>query len=342
MFDFKRTVSFFAAMAVLSSLCGCMSLDGPLPGSEGSSSETSADYNSETPFSVVTTDTGVWTENTSAGPQIPQTEPPLTEPVTTTEPAISAEPPTAVSDVIVELGTVSTEARDYSSLDSESHGYGQGVHFDDLNRPRGAVEFNSGYSEYNATAINMTEEKVINLTFDQGYENGFTGKILDTLKEKGVKATFFVVGDYAEREPELVRRMIDEGHTVGSHSVNHYSMPELSEEEAVSEIMDLHRYVLENFGIQMNLFRPPKGEYSERSLAITSDLGYKTVLWSFAYADWDTDDQPDPDTALQKLIDRAHPGAIYLLHSVSETNAMILGDFIDAMLAEGYTFGCSF
>lgn len=342
MFDFKRTVSFFAAMAVLSSLCGCMSLDGPQPGSEGSSSETSADYNSQTPFSAVTTDTGVLTENTSAEPQIPQTEPPLTEPAAPTEPAISAEPPTAVSDVIVELGTVSTEARDYSSLDAESHGYGQGVHFDDLNRPRGAVEFNSGYSEYNATAINMTEEKVINLTFDQGYENGFTGKILDTLKEKGVKATFFVVGDYAEREPELVRRMIDEGHTVGSHSVNHYSMPELSEEEAVSEIMDLHRYVLENFGIQMNLFRPPKGEYSERSLAITSDLGYKTVLWSFAYADWDTDDQPDPETALQKLIDRAHPGAIYLLHSVSETNATILGDFIDAMLAEGYTFGCSF
>ena len=151
-----------------------------------------------------------------------------------------------------------------------------------------------------------------------------------------------MVGDYVNREPELVRRMIDEGHTVGSHSVHHYSMPELSVEECESEIMDLHREVLEKFGIQMNLFRPPKGEYSEKSLAVTGDLGYKTVLWSFAYADWDTKNQPDPAASLEKLKERAHPGAIYLLHSVSETNASILGDFIDAMLAEGYTFSTEF
>lgn len=102
--------------------------------------------------------------------------------------------------------------------------------------------------------------------------------------------------------------------------------------------MELHEYMLTNFGVCMNLFRPPKGEYSEQSLAITGDLGYTTVLWSFAYADWDTDNQPDPEESLNKLIERAHPGAIYLLHSVSETNSIILGDFIDAMLAQGYTF----
>lgn len=227
---------------------------------------------------------------------------------------------------------------DYSTLNRDRNGYGQGTHFDDFNRPKGALRFNEECSKYNAKAINDTEEKVISLTFDQGYENGYTSMILDTLKEKGVKATFFVVGDYAERQPELVKRMIDEGHTVGSHSWHHYSMPDLSVEEATKEIMDLHEYMLTNFGIQMNKFRPPKGEYSELSLAVTGDLGYTTVLWSFAYADWDPDKQPDHAASLQKLIDRAHPGAIYLLHSVSETNAAILGDFIDEMVAQGYSF----
>lgn len=241
-----------------------------------------------------------------------------------------------ISDAIEPLATKGEW--DYSSLDTARNGYGQGTHFDDLNRPRGALRFNEECSKYRAKALNDTEEKVITLTFDQGYENGYTSKILDTLKEKGVKATFFVVYDYAKRQPELVQRMIDEGHTVGSHSWHHYSMPDLSVEDATKEIMDLHDYMVENFGVCMNKFRPPKGEYSDLSLAITSDLGYETVLWSFAYADWDPDKQPEPSASLQKLIDRAHPGAIYLLHSVSATNAEILGDFIDAMTELGYTF----
>ncbi len=242
----------------------------------------------------------------------------------------------------VSLTSNAAAKRDYSALDTECHGYGQGVRFDELNRPMGAVEFNNGCSAYNALAIKNTEEKTINLTFDQGYENGFTSKILDTLKEKGVKATFFVVGDYVKRQPELVKRMIDEGHTVGSHSMSHYSMPTLSEEECAEEISSLHELVSEKFGIEMTLFRPPKGEYSEKSLAVTADMGYKTVLWSFAYADWDVNNQPEPSAALEKLCERAHPGAIYLLHSVSETNAEILGDFIDRMTASGYSFSTEF
>lgn len=249
------------------------------------------------------------------------------------------EEPTVSSDVEDVIEPISSNLRyDYSNLSTESNGYGQGVNFDDLNRPMGALDFNEEYREYNAEAIQDTEEKTIMLTFDQGYENGYTAAILDTLAEKGVKATFFVVYDYAVRNPELVQRMIDEGHTVGSHSWHHYSMPELNVEEMTEEIMYLHDYMIENFGLQMTLFQPPKGEYSELSLAVTGDLGYTTVLWSFAYADWDVDNQPDPEESLQKLIDRAHPGAIYLLHSVSATNAEILGDFIDAMLADGYTF----
>lgn len=258
---------------------------------------------------------------------------------TTSAPEVSDVPESSVSDIsdaVEELVTLGDW--DYSTLSNEGDGWGQGTRFDDLNRPKSAVRFNESYSIYNAKAIDITEDKVITLTFDQGYENGFTSVILDTLRDKGVKATFFLTGDYAEREPELVKRMIDEGHTIGSHSVNHYSMPEISIEEMQKEIMDLHNYVLENFGVCMNLFRPPKGEYSELSLAVTADCGYKSVLWSFAYADWDTDNQPDPTASLEKLVERLHPGAIYLLHSVSETNATILGDFIDRALAQGYIF----
>lgn len=337
-----RIISVSTAAIMALSLCGCMSIDdGYYESGDYGEITTVPETNSPEP-SVSTMpqiDDDVPSDEIMTLPET-ATETPVPS---DTEPEAEAEPSESVSDVsdMIEPLT-STVQRDYSALDTECHGYGQGVRFDDQNRPKGAVEFNDGYSKYNAVAINDTAEKVICLTFDQGYENGFTPIILDTLKEKGVKAIFFVVGDYAERQPELVKRMIDEGHIVGSHSVNHYSMPELSVEEVTNEIMGLHAYILEHFGVQMTLFRPPKGEYSEQSLAVTGDLGYKTVLWSFAYADWDTQNQPDCQSALQKLIERAHPGAIYLLHSVSETNATILGDFIDAMIAEGYTFSTEF
>lgn len=328
------------AAALVLSLCGCMSIDDArYENNGGIGAETLPSGGDNSLPTVSTTPNGEVT--------LPSDIAPFTEPETRFDGDMFHDPEddhessvSDISDVIEPLSNITQ--RDYSALDTALNGYGQGVRFDDLNRPMGAVEFNNGYSVYNATAINDTEEKVICLTFDQGYENGFTSMILDTLKEKGVKATFFVVGDYAKRESELVKRMIDEGHTVGSHSVNHYSMPEISVEKMTEEIMGLHTYMIEHFGIAMTLFRPPKGEYSEQSLAVTGDLGYKTVLWSFAYADWDTHNQPDRDAALSKLIERAHPGAIYLLHSVSETNANILGDFIDAMIAQGYTFSCVF
>lgn len=225
------------------------------------------------------------------------------------------------------------------SLDRTKNGYGQGVQVDEQNRTLGALDFNEKYSKYDAFAISeRTDEKFITLTFDQGYENGYTSVILDTLKEKNIKAIFFVLQDYAEKNPELVKRMIDEGHIVGNHSVSHYSMPTLSGEECRQEIMGLHDYMLENFNYEMTLFRPPMGEYSEYSLAQTQAVGYKTVLWSYAYADWDVTAQPDYETAYQKLVTAVHPGAIYLLHSVSKTNAEVLPAFIDKMISMGYEF----
>ncbi len=333
---------------ILALMTACILLLGLATGCAEISDGYYSDGTQATTTEATTESTEPTTEATT--PEVTTSEVTTTEEVTNDEVITSDEVTTAPEESEPEESTSSSDIEDvieplasgsvwdYATLATERNGYGQGVHFDDLNRPRGALDFNEEYSKYNAEAIQDTEEKTIMLTFDQGYENGYTAAILDTLAEKGVKATFFVVYDYAVRNPELVTRMIDEGHTVGSHSWHHYSMPELTVEEMTEEIMYLHDYMIENFGIQMTLFRPPKGEYSELSLAVTGDLGYKTVLWSFAYADWDTDNQPDPEESLQKLIDRAHPGAIYLLHSVSETNAEILGDFIDEMLAEGYTF----
>ena len=223
------------------------------------------------------------------------------------------------------------------ALSTEKHGYGQGVQLDDKNRPTGALDFNANYGEYGATALREDKKNIL-LTFDQGYENGYTAQILDTLKEKKVKAVFFLLQDYAERNPELVQRMIDEGHIVGNHSVSHYSMPDLSVEECRQEIEGLQEYMKQNFGVTMKLFRPPMGEFSEQSLSVTKDCGLSTMLWSFAYADWDVNAQPDPAQAKEKLIGAAHEGAIYLLHSVSQTNAEVLGEVIDGIRAEGFEF----
>lgn len=223
------------------------------------------------------------------------------------------------------------------TLSTEKHGYGQGVQLDADNRPLGALEFNDRYKKYSAVAINEDDKK-ITLTFDQGYENGYTSKILDTLKEKKVHAVFFLLQDYAEKNPDLVQRMIDEGHTIGNHSVTHRSMPELSAEECEQEVRGLQQYIKENFNYLPTLFRPPMGEYSEQSLAVTENCGCSTMLWSYAYADWDVDNQPDPEGAKEKLISAAHEGAIYLLHSVSSTNAEILGDVIDGIRESGFEF----
>ena len=223
------------------------------------------------------------------------------------------------------------------ALSHEKQGYGQGVNVDDKNRPTGALDFNAKYSKYDALAINESDKR-IELTFDQGYENGYTEKILDTLKEKNVRATFFLVGDYAQKNPDLVKRMIEDGHKIGSHTQSHPSMPDLTEDEIQSEISELHDYVKKHFGYEMNELRPPMGEYSEFSLDVTKKAGYTTKLWSFAYKDWLTDAQPDPEYAKEKLIGGAHDGAIYLLHSVSKTNADILGDVIDGIREKGFEF----
>lgn len=247
---------------------------------------------------------------------------------------------TEKSPLFKEVESVPTDA-DIQTMSSESKGWGQGVQTDDLNRPAGCLQYQEKYGDHSVRFImDDSEEKAIYLTFDEGYENGYTGKILDTLKEKNVKAVFFITMDYAKKEPELVKRMIDEGHVVGNHSVTHPAkgLPSESLAEQENEIMELHNYVKENFGYEMYLFRCPAGIFSEQTLGIFDKCGYTGVFWSFAFHDWDPENQMEHNTALQQTIDSLHPGAIYLLHAVSSTNTAILGEFIDAAQAQGYTF----
>ena len=222
------------------------------------------------------------------------------------------------------------------AADSTKIGYGQGTATDEKNRPVDAVQFNSRYGDLDAFALSEDEKRII-ITFDQGYENGYTAKILDTLKEKDVQAIFFLTGPYAKTESALVQRMIDEGHVLGNHGMTHASLPTLSDENAKEEIMSLHNYVMNNYGYQMQYFRCPCGEYSEKSLETAQQCGYKTLFWSSAYVDWKTDQQPSPQEGLRKLTEAAHGGEILLLHSVSSTNAEILGELIDSFRAMGYT-----
>lgn len=198
---------------------------------------------------------------------------------------------------------------DISALDNTLQGWGQGVQFDSLNRPQGAVTAQGKYGKYSADFIRTDESdaKRIYLTFDEGYENGYTSQILDVLKEKNCPAVFFVTMPYVKQQPELIRRMIDEGHIVGNHSVTHPSggLPSQSREQQERELLDLHDYVKENFGYEMSLFRYPAGKFSEQSLAIVQSVGYTSVFWSFAYKDWDPDNQPEETAALAKLKERA-------------------------------------
>ena len=194
---------------------------------------------------------------------------------------------------------------------------------------------------YDAAYIGDSTRKVLYLTFDAGYENGCTEKILDVLKDQQVPAGFFLVGNYLETNADLVRRMVEEGHIVGNHTMHHYDMSRLTGKDAFSaELQDLEVLYREVTGREMpKFYRPPQGIYSEENLRMAKELGYKTVFWSLAYVDWNNDAQPTREDAFRKLLPRTHPGAVVLLHSTSRTNAAILEELIEKWREEGYTFG---
>ncbi len=190
--------------------------------------------------------------------------------------------------------------------------------------------------ENEGICLGNKDEKVIYLTFDQGYEAGYTDKLLDVLKQNEVKATFFITAHYLNTASEIVERMINEGHIVGNHTVNHKSMPEITDAEIKEEVMKLHQVVHEKFGYEMKYLRPPKGEFSERTIAMVNNLGYQHVMWSFAYVDWEEKNQPDIEKAKKTIMDNLHNGEIMLLHGNSKTNCEILDTIIKDIKSQGY------
>lgn len=195
--------------------------------------------------------------------------------------------------------------------------------------------------DYGGVYLGDTSRPVVYLTFDEGYENGYTSKILDALKEQDVKAMFFVTLPYVSANPDLIKRMADEGHLVCNHTNHHLSMPTLTGDETKfnDELLTVAAEYKKITGKDMPpFFRPPMGHYSQKSLDMTKSLGYQTVFWSFAYCDWKPEAQPDPGKAKALMLEGLHNGAIYLLHAVSKTNAQVLGEFIKEARGMGYTF----
>ena len=195
--------------------------------------------------------------------------------------------------------------------------------------------------KYPCIWLDKSGSKKVYLTFDAGYENGNVEKILDVLKAKNVKGAFFILLNLIESNPDLVKRMSDEGHLVCNHTAHHKNMSKISDPAIFKQELDLlSEAYFDLTGKKISpYFRPPEGTFSESNLKMIEELGYKTVFWSFAYADWDNNKQPSPDYAKKKILDNMHDGAVILLHPTSATNAAVLGEVIDSIRAMGYEFG---
>lgn len=237
-----------------------------------------------------------------------------------------------IAGTVQETGAVPAQV-----LHSENWGLGFGQ---EGSQPTGNVSA-AELKKYDAYYVGDDSEKVIYLTFDCGYENGNTEAILDALKKHNVSATFFVVGHYLESAPDLVKRMVEEGHTVGNHTYHHPDMSAISDRAAFQKEMDgVSHLFREVTGREMAMYyRPPQGKYSTDNLRMAQEMGYATFFWSLAYVDWNVDNQPSHEEAFEKLTARIHPGAVVLLHNTSRTNGEILDELITKWEKMGYTFG---
>lgn len=246
---------------------------------------------------------------------------PLTE-----TPAATAQPSPEPTAVVYDIASMSRKANGWGFVRRKN------------SAPDVPLSQQEELAKYGGYYLGNTEKKEIYLTFDEGYENGYTAQILDVLKEYGVTAAFFVTGPYLEGQQELVRRMIDEGHIIGNHTVHHPNLAECDESKIAEELDGLNEKCEQIYGVKMTYMRPPEGAYSEYSLAVTQKLGYKTILWSHAYKDWDVNFQQGVQNALNQVVPYFHNGEILLLHAVSKDNAEALGDIIKSAQEQGYEF----
>ncbi len=238
----------------------------------------------------------------------------------------------------IAYGSRDLDFEEFKDLDTTLNSWGIGKLRDEKNQPVNCVDANEKYQQFDAVYVEEATNEVY-FTFDSGYEIGNTAVILDVLKKQEVSALFFLTAPYVLKNQELVQRMIDEGHVIGNHSYHHPSFPSLNDEELVAEIMDFDDLMLAMFQYKMIYARPPRGEFSEKSLAITEALGYTTLFWSFGYYDFDIKNQPESAASLEKCLNGAHPGAIYLFHTVSDTNVQIMDDLINGLRELNYKIG---
>jgi peptidoglycan-N-acetylmuramic acid deacetylase len=247
-----------------------------------------------------------------------------------------------IKDPIEVLNYTVTDPQNLRGLSTKKYGFSFGVAENGKPHSQSVINQNTFDSFENVEALALdtkTAEKVMYLTFDNGYEyQNLTANILDTLKEKNVKAVFFITLSYAKSNKALVQRMINEGHIVGNHSANHPSFPNLNRTQMAEEIAKLDNFLRTQFGYTSPYFRFPSGEYSENALELVTSIGFKSVFWSVAYSDWDTSVQKGADFAFSTVTSRFHPGAVILLHAVSKDNADALGRIIDKAQEEGYSF----
>lgn len=261
---------------------------------------------------------GINTENATMQPENTEKEPEATK---TPEPLAQTKEPSG------ELGSI------------DNKGSGWGFKKNKNAPPEIYQKTKDTLKKHDAFYMDTSGEKVLFLTFDEGYENGYTAQILDTLKELDVPAAFFITGGYLDYEPELVGRMVKEGHIVGNHTQNHPNLHKLSEPEKMkTELKILDDKFYEMFGEHMRYMRPPEGEYSERVLATAKDAGYKTAFWSFAYRDWERDVTRGADYAFNEVTSYIHSGCVILLHAVSKDNADALPKIINYAREMGYEF----
>ncbi|MDD6484502.1 MAG: polysaccharide deacetylase family protein [Clostridiales bacterium] len=252
-----------------------------------------------------------------------------------TEPQIpenTAEPVSSEAPCITEKPTV-----DRSSLSTETIAWGF------VRNKNAAPDIPKEWAEllerYDGRYLGSSEKKKIYLTFDEGYENGYTSKILDVLESCGIKAIFFVTAPYLEGQPELIERMIKDGHYIGNHTVHHPNLSKCSEQEIRDELGALNAKCEEKYGVSMQFMRPPEGSFNELTLAVAQDMGYKTVLWSHAYKDWDVDLQRGSEYAVEQVVPYTHNGEVLLLHAVSKDNAAALEEMINKIREMGFEFG---
>ena len=226
---------------------------------------------------------------------------------------------------------------DLYSVDNSGNGWG--FKKNKGTKPDIPKETTEMMNKYDTFYMDLSERRVMYLTFDEGYENGYTPQILDTLKKYNVPAAFFITGDYFNREQELVERMYNEGHIIGNHTEHHYNLHKLENPEKMQEELKiLDEKFFEKFGEHMRYMRPPEGEYSPRVLAAAKDAGYKTALWSFAYRDWERNSEKGSKYAFDAVVPYFHNGAVLLLHAVSKDNADALESIISSAREQGYEF----